>query len=180
MTSTKYPICRTIKLRSVQASAVQIEPVVKKVESATMDDAVVIPTRNCGKFIIFLAASDLMTAETTSLTHLPHTNGFTLLMVAQVPNGLEVYACLIRPLVEALPAAAGHSMRGCAVLKGCRAWRIVVVAEVAAYGAWSTAPSGEPYSDRRKIHRETPLPGSSPGDVAPRRGSAKKGETMAE
>ncbi|GLS39216.1 hypothetical protein GCM10010869_48130 [Mesorhizobium tianshanense] len=71
MTSTKYPICRTIKLRIVQASAVQIEPVVKKVESATMDDAVVIPTRNCGKFIFFSAVPELMTAETTSLPIYP-------------------------------------------------------------------------------------------------------------
>ncbi|WP_287299487.1 hypothetical protein, partial [Mesorhizobium sp.] len=40
-------------MRTVQPSAFQIEPVAKKVESATTNDAAVIPTRNCGKFIAF-------------------------------------------------------------------------------------------------------------------------------
>jgi hypothetical protein len=84
MTNTKYPTCETIKVRTVQPSAFQIEPVAKKVESATTNDAVAIPTRNCGKLIAFQGRPGTSTAATTTLAHLPHTNVFTLSMVAQV------------------------------------------------------------------------------------------------
>ncbi|WP_246805392.1 hypothetical protein [Mesorhizobium mediterraneum] len=84
MTNTKYPTCEMIKVTTVQPSAFQIEPVAKKVESATTNDAVVIPTRNCGKFIVFQGRPGASTTATTTLAHLPHTNVFTLSMVAQV------------------------------------------------------------------------------------------------